>query len=381
MKYLGICLFVWASFNTSWAGAKTSTAKVAPWIEKLSLDAPPQLFTTPDPKGRGEFAEAIAESKTSVKLYMYRLTDNFMISVLKKAAARGVKVQVLLDPTKLKESSMQTKLKNMEAGGIDVRGGSAAYSMTHAKSMVVDGKKVIVSTMNLTWTFRDSRGFGLVVDDESVRQEIERIFDADWRLAGGEDVRVPTPVDPNLIWTPENSEGKLIDLVRASEKSIEIVVENLGMTPFLDELISAAARGVKIRVIVPLCTTSSNPIHNGYFAEKLLEAKIDVRNVQMPHDEKHPYSHAKMMAVDGHLIYLGSQNFSKNSLQKSRELGLITDDANLYTEIIRFWNEDWAASLPQPKAVNEKTCPLPEWGKSKKKPAPTPEKDLSPRAS
>ncbi|MBX3019496.1 MAG: phosphatidylserine/phosphatidylglycerophosphate/cardiolipin synthase family protein [Bdellovibrionaceae bacterium] len=377
MKYLGICLFIWASFNTSWAGA----AEKAAWIGKLDLDTAPKLFTTPNPTGRQEFSELINEAKTSVKLYMYRLTDNFMISVMKKAAARGVKVQVLLDPVKLKEASMQSKLKNMEAGGIEVRGGSSAYSMTHAKSMLVDGKRVIVSTMNLTWTFRDSRGFGLVFEDASVRDEIERMFDADWRLAGGENVDVPEPQDANLIWTPGNSEAKLIDLVRASERSIEIVVENLGMTPFLDELIAAQGRGVKVRVIVPLCTTSSKPIHNAYFAEKLLAAKVDVRNVPMPHSEKLPYSHAKMMAVDGRYVYLGSQNFSKNSLQKSRELGIITEDVALYGEIIRLWNDDWSVAVPQPAKTTDEMCPLPEWGKQKKKPAPQPEDKKTPDAA
>lgn len=365
MRGWGILVFVWASFSASLAGA-TDARPRAEWIERLSLDAPPKLFTTPNAQGRPAFADLVNEAKTSVKLYMYRLTDNYMISVLKKAAARGVKVQVLLDPVKLKESTMQSKLKSLLAGGVEARGGSPQFSMTHAKSMVVDGRRGIVSTMNLTWTFRDSRGFGVVIDDVSALGEIERVFDADWTLAGGAPAALPAVTDPNLIWTPANSEAKLIDLARAAGRTIEILVENLGMTPLLDELIAASARGVKVRVIVPLCTTSSNPLHNAYFAAKLTAAKIDVRNVPLPHSEERPYSHAKMMAVDGHLIYLGSQNFSKNSLQKSRELGLITDDRALYGELIRLWNDDWSVAVPQPAQTDESTCPRPEWGERKR---------------
>lgn len=334
----------------------------AEWISRLSLDSAPRLFYTPSAEGRQPFADLMNEAQVSIKLYMYRMTDNYLISALKKAAARGVKVRVLLDPVKLKEASMQTKMKTMQAAGIEVRGGSAEFSMTHAKSMVIDARKAIVSTMNLTWTFKDNRGYGLVLNDASVIEEIDRVFDADWERAGGLMIAATTIGDPNLIWTPGNSEAKLIDLARAARTSIEIVVENLGATPFLDELINAKKRGVLVRVLVPLCTTSSNPLHNTYFAGRLAAAGIEIRNVPLPHSETQPYSHAKLMAVDGRYVYLGSQNFSKNSLQKSRELGLITDDPALYQEVIRVWNADWSIAVAPPAKTDESTCPVNHWG-------------------
>jgi cardiolipin synthase len=341
---------------------KSRTSTEAPWIAKLSLDSAPKFFYTPSPDGRKPFADLIAGAQKDVLLYMYRMTDNGMIAVLKKAAQRGIKVQVLLDPVKLKEASMQAKMKNMIEAGIQVRGGSELFSMTHAKSMVVDGKLAIVSTMNLTWTFKDNRGFGVVIDDKSIIQEISAMFEADWKMAGGETVTSPAVADANLIWTPDNSENKLIDLVRASRKSIEIAVENLGATPLLDELILAEARGVKIRVIVPLCTTSSNPLHNSLYVQKLLSGKIEVRNMPLPISETSPYTHAKMMAVDGRLVYLGSQNFSKNSLQKSRELGIIVNDEALYSDIYKVWSSDWQIAVPPPAKTDEGTCPIINWG-------------------
>lgn len=359
---LSVVVLLWGFQVLAVPNALNAATAEAEWIGKLSLDSSPKLFFTPSPEGRKPFADLIAGAQKNVRLYMYRMTDNGMIAVLKKTAARGVKVQVLLDPVKLKEAAMQAKMKNMIAAGIDVRGGSERYSMTHAKSLVVDGQRAIVSTMNLTWTFKDNRGFGVVIDDKSIIEEIIAVFDTDWQQAAGVTVASPQVSDANLIWTPDNSENKLIDLVRVARKSIEIAVENLGATPLLDELIAAAARGVKIRVIVPLCTTSSKPLHNTWYVQKLAKGQIEVRNMPLPISEASPYTHAKMMAVDARLVYLGSQNFSRNSLQKSRELGIIVNDEDLYNEIYKIWSSDWQIAVPPPAKIDEGTCPMIKWG-------------------
>lgn len=358
-----IGFFIVFSMLSARATAEVSTASAfkPAWVSALSLDDPPKFFYTPSPQGRQPFADLLDDAKVSVRLYMYRLTDSYMIASLKKAAARGVKVEVLMDPSRLKESSMQKTMKDLVTAGAFVRGGSPLFTMTHAKTLVVDEKSAIVSTMNLTWTFRDNRGFGVVTHDHSAIAEIVKMFDVDWRLAAGETVMIPPVSDANLLWTPANSESKLMDLARMAQQKIEILVENLGATPLLDELIAAASRGVKVSVIVPLCTTSSTPLHNFIYIQKLRKGRVEVRNVPLPHSETQPYSHAKMMSVDGKFVYLGSMNFSKNSLQNSRELGIIINDETLYAEIHKIWEQDWNIAVAPPAQATPQTCPTVSW--------------------
>jgi phosphatidylserine/phosphatidylglycerophosphate/cardiolipin synthase-like enzyme len=60
-----------------------------------------------------------------------------------------------------------------------------------------------------------------------------------------------------------------------------------------------------------------------------------------------------MIVVDGERAFIGSENFSYNSLMKSREIGIIVDARLLMKEILADFNSDWskATSLPaQPAA-------------------------------
>src|SRR5690606_34849774 len=80
--------------------------------------------------------------------------------------------------------------------------------------------------------------------------------------------------DANLLWSPDNSESRLIQLVSDAKVSIEVMVENLGATPLLKAMGDAVKRGVKVMVLVPLCTTSTTPLHNWDYMQKLLAEKV-----------------------------------------------------------------------------------------------------------
>lgn len=355
---LSMCFGFYLPLNL--AVAAPSTSVPAAWISELSLDQKPTLFVTPSPEGRKPFADAMDAANTSLRLYMYRLTDGWMVQKLKAAQARGVKVQIILDPDKMKPANTKKIVDGMMAEGIEVRGGSPRFTMSHAKTLVIDDSWALVTTMNLTWTFATSRGFGVEVHDKSAISEIVKVFEVDWNLANDPTGRRPLDSiysDANLVWSPGNSEDKLIDLVRSSKKVIEVLVENLGATPLLEELSQAAKRGVKVKVITPLCLTSVNPLHNYQYIQKLVQGGIEVRSVPLPHTAEHPYSHAKFMAIDAKYVYLGSQNFSKNSLQKARELGIVFDDVSVYRQLAEVWDQDWKVSIEVPATVDKSTCP------------------------
>jgi phosphatidylserine/phosphatidylglycerophosphate/cardiolipin synthase-like enzyme len=58
-----------------------------------------------------------------------------------------------------------------------------------------------------------------------------------------------------------------------------------------------------------------------------------------------PYVHAKVILVDGRRGYLGSENFSMQSLDHNREIGVLLRGSAV-TEIRRVFRRDWRRGLP-----------------------------------
>jgi phosphatidylserine/phosphatidylglycerophosphate/cardiolipin synthase-like enzyme len=54
--------------------------------------------------------------------------------------------------------------------------------------------------------------------------------------------------------------------------------------------------------------------------------------------------HAKMMVADGTRAYVGSENFSSQSLDSNRELGLLMSDQNVLSTLEQTFQSDWSVS-------------------------------------
>lgn len=61
------------------------------------------------------------------------------------------------------------------------------------------------------------------------------------------------------------------------------------------------------------------------------------------------YIHAKMISVDQCMVFLGSQNLSRQSLFYNRELGIVTQSPGIVASVGRTFSSDFtAAQLYQP---------------------------------
>ena len=67
-----------------------------------------------------------------------------------------------------------------------------------------------------------------------------------------------------------------------------------------------------------------------------------------------PYVHAKVIVVDKKTTFLGSENFSMNSLLNARELGIIFKDTEIQTRINSLYESDWLQTVPVPANPPEK---------------------------
>jgi phosphatidylserine/phosphatidylglycerophosphate/cardiolipin synthase-like enzyme len=129
---------------------------------------------------------------------------------LVRAAARGVRVELLLADWSKRPRTLTGLQKLARIRNIAVRlttipawsGGFVPFArVTHAKALVVDGRRGWLGTSN--WEkdyFYKSRNVGVIVDDPAIAGELARFFATLW------DSSYAVPVDPDATYTPPRIE-------------------------------------------------------------------------------------------------------------------------------------------------------------------------------
>jgi cardiolipin synthase len=286
------------------------------------------LITEPD-AGIAPILALINEASTSLDLVMYELEDKQAEGALVADEKRGVAVRVLISAGYKGESfsANQPAYDFLRANGVPVEWTQSYFALTHEKSLVVDHSTALIMTFNMTSQYYStSRDFGVVDTDANDIVAMEQTFNNDWR---GNDVAANDGDD--LIWSP-GSEPVIVALINNAQKTLDIYNEEMADPRIIKALIDAAQRGV----VVNIDMTYSSEYKKAF--EELITAGAHVRT----YDENAPlYIHAKMIIADGSQAFVGSENFSENSLDDNRELGIIVTDPNSIVSLTTTFNSDW----------------------------------------
>jgi cardiolipin synthase A/B len=331
--------------SDSQADSDAEANDAASWLDRLGLVGQVTYFGTPAADFSALIREIDGASKT-IALTIFSFSNPQVADALVRAAARGVSVRVIIDHNK----ATGTTAAALRDGGVEVKASSAAFSLTHEKAFVIDATKSVIMSLNLTSAFARTRDFAVVVNDPGVAKEMLTVFEADWTNADADASATPPLSDPHLLWSPVNSDVKLTGLIASASSTIDSTVENLGVESVQSALLAAAARGVTVRLIVPLCDENPNPAFNHAPSKVLLDGGVQVKMMPSPATSTTPYMHQKMILVDGRAAYIGSVNFSFNSIAKARELGIVLRDDAVVRELQTHFAIDWAASVPVPAA-------------------------------
>ncbi len=184
----------------------------------------------------------------------------------------------------------------------------------------------------------------MATTDSGVIQEFEDVFQADLTNAANGTATTPTLSSPYLVVSPVNSEDRLVALVNSATQTLIATSENLDSGPITTALVSAAKRGVNVRVITPLCDQNANTAYDIPALTTLNAAGAQARAMPTPPSATTPYMHGKMIVADGAQAYLGSVNLSVASLTDARELGILVSDATTLKMLSSTFEGDWAQS-------------------------------------
>jgi phosphatidylserine/phosphatidylglycerophosphate/cardiolipin synthase-like enzyme len=288
--------------------------------------------------GESPVTQLIRGAQKSVWVEVYLLTDRTVIYALEDAAQRGVDVRVLLEPNPYGSGATtpaQT-LSELQAAGVHAQASNPAFHYTHEKTIVIDNATLLVLTANLTKSglggssYAQNREYGVVDTSPEDVHEAADIFQADWQRV------TPTLSDPHLVVSPVNARARLTAFIAAAHTSLIIQDEEMYDSQIEAALVAAAQRGVNVQVELPQPTGSAS----GGDVARLTQGGVHVRYVSTI------YIHAKMMVADGALGFVGSENFSANSLDDNRELGLLIADPGAIATLTATFQHDWSTAQP-----------------------------------
>jgi cardiolipin synthase len=286
------------------------------------------LLVEPDDGSRALVRE-LNRAQRSIFVECYILTSARIVHALERAAAEGVAVFVLLEHHPFGMGGQPERIANLlRAAGIAVRWSPSTFLLTHAKYMVIDDQEAVVATANLSRSaFTRNREFLVSVRGKAEVRQLSSLFRADWdRLPG-------ILVDKSLVVSPINARSTFAALIRGAHTSLQVYSEEMVDVPSERLLDDAARRGVHVRLILPLGNTAAGAA--------LARSGAAVRTLSSP------YVHAKVVVVDRQLAFVGSENFSSQSLDRNREIGILIR-GKAVTRILSVFERDWRRGTPAP---------------------------------
>ena len=307
-----------------------------------------------------------------------------------RAAARGVKVRLLLDAgmhrTYPQPADSLATLPGVSVRFVDYR--RLAGGVQHAKFMVVDGREAWLGSQNLDWrALTQIHELGARVRLEPVAQAFADVFETDWRVSDSTATvaavaaeRLQWPVDfhqdgeRGLLWasaSPQKLNPRsvlwdrdvLVERVNRAKQEIVAQVLSYGTggygrtdSTLHRALIAAAGRGVKVRLIV------SDWVVGGR-GEADLRALAALPNIQVRISKVPDWSvgyipfarveHCKYMVADDEWLWLGTSNWEPSYFYSSRNVAVTMYHPPLARRAHAIFETSWNA--PSAIALDART--------------------------
>ena len=308
--------------------------------------------------GFGGVRTQIDDARRSIDMEMYELADPTTERALVAAAARGVRVRVLLDQAFSGAEVNQPAVSYLRTRGVQVKWGPRGY-IFHIKAISFDRAVSDISTANLVAKYyRTTRDAEIVDSDPTQVHAIEETFNHDWNAGPAGVPRGQTVQAPGLVWSPNTGSGTaetaLVAQISSASHAVDFTSEELADQAIYEALAHDAHRGVDCRVVM----TRSSDWNTAFQALTKAGCRVHV----FPDSATALYIHEKLILDDpgraDASMFLGSQNASVPSLTRNRELALVltnTDGgARAIAAASATFNADfahataWSAAKPAP---------------------------------
>ena len=284
--------------------------------------------------GAAAVVELIDQAREQLLLKQFKLQSPLVEQALQRAAARGVRVRVMLNPhTSGGDRWNDEAFALLQGWGIAVQWTSESFPVTHEKSLVVDAQAALIATFNLADKyFTETRDYGVISHDPVVIEQVRAGFEADWHRSFFE-----PRLDVGLVWSNAHSRGQMARVIDAARKTLWIQHPKYVDAVILERIVAARQRGVKVRV---LCGgkhgLSDWDVYDTFSSLRVMELfGVKIRR------QKALKLHAKLILVDGRAAMTGSMNIDRSAFDVRRELGIEVDAPEVIERLRDTFERDW----------------------------------------
>ncbi len=312
--------------------------------------------------------EAILSAKHSIHLeyYIWRpdKTGLRLRNLLIQRAKEGVKVRFLYDGLGsifLTRKFMKPLLESGARAAVFIPGRSLrerwSFNLrSHRKIVVVDGQVGLTGGMNIGEEYLGrNRRLGYWRDTHllmhgSAVSQLQQVFTEDWFYATGEEIQGPHEFPPPLglgqtaaqviSSGPDGDLREFHSLMFAAinDARTEVQLTTSYFVPtdaLLAALCTAAARGVRVRLIVPMKSDHRFVVLAGRsYYDQLLEAGVEIN------EYKRGIMHSKTLVIDDCWSLVGSPNFDPRSLLLNFEVGVVMYDPAISATLKQHFEAD-----------------------------------------
>ena len=309
----------------------------------------------------------------NVEAYIFepgRIADEIVTALAERAEA-GVEVRIVLDAIGSSRMRFSTAAARLTAAGcrLDYYQPLTWYRLhrannrTHRELLIVDGRLAFVGGAGVAdwWHGPSAKGEPgwrdtMVQVEGPVVGSLQGVFAENWLECGGEILTAPScwpeltregPVDALLI------RSSPADRATASRVAFQLLMSfaretiDISTPYFLPDftlrrfLVETAARGVRIRVLVPGPRTDQRLVRlaSRRLYGPLLEAGIRIFEYQPA------MTHTKTLVIDGCWAVVGTTNIDNRSFEHNDEINVAFRDREVAARLARDVETDLAASV------------------------------------
>lgn len=217
--------------------------------------------------------------------------------------------------------------------------------LVHDKFFVFDHRTVWTGSTNVsdTCTGGYNANVVVVVHDAAVATWYSREFEQMWaglhhtekRPSGPLRARLSDGTPVEAWFSPQDPamDRGLRDAIRGARQRIDAAAFFLTHTGVAQDLVDAAQRGVKVRLLID-ATGAAN--------EYSMHALLRAAGVEVAVEDLGGKMHAKALAVDGRVLVLGSMNWTRAGEHANDENTLRFDDPRLAGQFDTWFDDLWA---------------------------------------
>lgn len=314
-KYLPLLFFVISSIFFTWI-AYASTHPYLP-----SKKNPLTLYSNQCKDDlKLVFLRAIQSAKSSIFIIIYGLTDREVIDALKARVAEGIDVKIFYDPggSKHLEEEFTGHAVALKSSGL-----------MHKKILVIDHKKVLLGSANLTETslsMHDNLVVGLYHKGLGSFFENSLLDNYSFDVKG----------QAIELWSLPEPQKKALDRILCeinnAKTSLRICMFTFTNKDILQALLDAKARGVKIEVAFDYYSARGS-------SKETLEA-LKRRGVDTYTSKGGKLLHHKWCLIDNKTLILGSTNWTGAAFSKNDDCIIFLHDLTLSQKKVmeKIWN-------------------------------------------